>query len=86
MQWLSNLTLRAKLRVIVVYAAAAAVLIAGAMYASGQLLALRTNRAQQLLILVSAVGEASAALLKAPNTALAHKALAALHADPGSGA
>jgi signal transduction histidine kinase/CheY-like chemotaxis protein len=82
MQWLSNFTLRAKLRVIVVYAAAVAVLIAGAMYASGEVLTLRGSQAEQLLILLSAVGETSGGLLKSTNAALARKALAALHADP----
>jgi signal transduction histidine kinase/DNA-binding response OmpR family regulator len=82
MQWLSNLTLRAKLRVIVVYAATAAVLIASAMYASGEVLTLRRHRAEQLLILVSAVGQTTGSLLKTPNAALARKALATLHADP----
>jgi two-component system, sensor histidine kinase and response regulator len=82
MQWLSNLTLRAKLRVIVVYAAAVAVLIASAMYASGEVLTLRRNRAEQLLILVSAVGQTTGSLLKTPNAGLARKALATLQADP----
>jgi two-component system, sensor histidine kinase and response regulator len=82
MQWLSNLTLRAKLRVIVVYAAAVAVLIASTLYGFGEVLTLRRSQAQQLLILVSAVSESSATLLKSPNAALARKALAALHADP----
>jgi two-component system sensor histidine kinase/response regulator len=82
MKWLSNLTLRAKLRVIVVYAAAVAVLIASAMYASGEVLTLRGSQAQQLLILVSALGETTTPLLKSPNATLARKALAALHADP----
>ena len=82
MQWLSNLTLRAKLRVIVVYAAAVAILIASALYAFGEVLTLRRSQAQQLLILVTAVGESTGAALKSPNAALARKALAALHADP----
>jgi two-component system sensor histidine kinase/response regulator len=82
MQWLSNLTLRAKLRVIVVYAATAAVLTASAIYASGELLTLRRSQAQQLLILVTAVAESSGSLVKSPNPAPAHRALAALHADP----
>ncbi len=82
MQWLSNLTLRAKLRVIVVYAAAAAVLIASAMYASGEVLTLRRSQAEQLLMLVSAVGETAAPMLKSPNAAPLRKTLAALHANP----
>jgi signal transduction histidine kinase len=77
-----DLEMLLKLRVIVVYAAAMAVLIASAMYASGEVLTLRASQAQQLLILVSAVGETTGALLKSPNAAQARKALAALHADP----
>src|SRR5579863_7803849 len=82
MQWLSNLTLRAKLRVIVVYAAAVAVLIASAMYASGEVLTLRRSEAEQLLMLLTAVGETAAPMLKSPNAAPVRKALAALHANP----
>ena len=73
MQWVGNLSLRAKLRVIVIYAAAVAVVIACALYASGQLLSLRDSQAQQLLILVSAVGENAAAPLRQSNRALSRK-------------
>jgi signal transduction histidine kinase/DNA-binding response OmpR family regulator len=82
MQWVGNLSLRAKLRVIVVYAAAAAVLIAGLLYASGEVLTLRRSQAQQLLTLVTAVGDNAAAPLKTFNRALARKVLASLHDDP----
>src|ERR1700683_384297 len=82
MQWVGNLSLRAKLRVIVVYAAAAAVLIAGVLYASGEVLTLRRSQAQQLLTLVTAVGDNAAAPLKTFNRALARKVLASLHDDP----
>ncbi len=82
MQWVGNLSLRAKLRVIVVYAAAAAVLIAGVLYASGEVLTLRRSQAQQLLRLVTAVGGSAAAPLKTFNRALARKVLASLHDDP----
>ena len=82
MQWVSNLSLRAKLRVIVVYAAAAAVLIAGALYASGAVLTLRRSQAQQLLTLVTAVGENAGSPLKSFNRALARKVLGSLRVDP----
>src|SRR6202158_4551263 len=82
MQWVSNLSLRAKLRVIVVYAAAAAVLIAGALYASGEVLTLRRSQAQQLLTLVTAVGEHAGSPLKSFNRSLARKVLGSLRVDP----
>ena len=82
MQWVGNLSLRAKLRVIVVYAAAAAVFIAGLLYASGEVLTLRRSQAQQLLTLVTAVGDNAASPLKTFNRTLARKALASLHDDP----
>ena len=82
MQWVSNLSLRAKLRVIVVYAAAAAVLIAAALYASGEVLTLRRSQAQQLLTLVTAVGETAGSPLKSFNRALARKVLGSLRVDP----
>ena len=66
-----------------VYAAAVAVLIAGALYASGEVLTLRRSQAEQLLMLVSAVGETSARVAaNRPMPAPARRALAALHADP----
>jgi signal transduction histidine kinase/DNA-binding response OmpR family regulator len=82
MQWVGNLSLRAKLRVIVLYAAAAAVLISGVLYAAGEVLTLRRNQAQQLLILVTAVGENAGAPLKTFNRPLAHKVLSSLRGDP----
>ena len=65
MQWVGNLSLRAKLRVIVLYSAAAAVLVAGTLYAAGEVLAQRRQQAEQLLTLVKAVAE-NAGFLPAP--------------------
>jgi signal transduction histidine kinase/CheY-like chemotaxis protein len=82
MQWVGNLSLRAKLRVIVLYAASAAVLIACALYSSGEVLTLRRSQAQQLLNLVAAVGENASASLRLPNRAPARNMLGSLRADP----
>src|SRR6202167_1125481 len=82
MQWVGNLSLRAKLRVIVVNAAATAVLIAGVLYASGEVLTLRRSEAQQLQTLVTALGENTGSSLKTFNRPLARKVLASLHDDP----
>jgi signal transduction histidine kinase/CheY-like chemotaxis protein len=81
MQWVGNLSLRAKLRVIVIYAASVAVLIAGALYACGEILTLRDSQAQQLLSMVTAVGENASSTLKLSNRALTRKLLGSLHAD-----
>jgi hypothetical protein len=75
MQWVGKLSLRAKLRVIVLYAAAVAVLIGCALYQSGEVLSVRRSQAQQLLQMVSAVGDNAALPLKQFNRALARKAL-----------
>ena len=82
MQWVGNLSLRAKLRVIVIYAAAVAVLIACTLYAVGEVLTLRDSQAQQLMSLMSAVGENAAVPLKQSNRALARRLLGALRSDP----
>ena len=82
MQWVGKLSLRAKLRVIVLYAAAVAVLIAGGLYKAGEVLSLRRSQAQQLLQMVSAVGDNAALPLKQFNHALARKALGSLQVDP----
>jgi two-component system sensor histidine kinase/response regulator len=82
MQWVSNLSLRAKLRVIVLYAAAPAVVIAGVLYASGEVLTLRGSQAKQLLTLVTAVGENAGSTLKSSNRGLAREVLESLRADP----
>ncbi|MFI4866017.1 MAG: CHASE sensor domain-containing protein, partial [Steroidobacterales bacterium] len=81
MQWVGNLSLRAKLRVIVLYSAAAAVLAAGVLYAAGEVLAQRRQQAEQLLAMVKAVAENASFPLKQFNRASARNVLGALHAD-----
>jgi two-component system sensor histidine kinase/response regulator len=82
MQWVGNLSLRAKLRVIVLYAGTVAVLIAAALYTTGEVLTQRRSQAQQLLTLVTAVGQNASSPLKQFNRALARNVLGALRADP----
>jgi signal transduction histidine kinase/CheY-like chemotaxis protein len=82
MQWVGNLSLRAKLRVIVLYAAAAAVLLACTLYAGGEVLTQRRSQAQQLLTMVSAVAANAATPLKQFNRAQARSVLESLRADP----
>jgi signal transduction histidine kinase/DNA-binding response OmpR family regulator len=82
MQWVGNLSLRAKLRVIVLYAAAAAVLIACGLYSTGEVLTQRRSQAQQLLTMLTAVGQNASSTLKLANRTSARKILESLHADP----
>jgi two-component system sensor histidine kinase/response regulator len=82
MQWVGNLSLRAKLRVIVLYAAAAAVLIACGLYATGEVLTQRRSQAQQLLTTLTAVSQNASTTLKLTNRVAARKILESLHADP----
>jgi two-component system, sensor histidine kinase and response regulator len=82
MQWVSNLSLGGKLRVMVVYAAAVAVLLASVLHMSGEAFTLRRSLAQHLLTLVTAVGENAGAPLKSSNRTLARKQLSSLRAEP----
>jgi two-component system sensor histidine kinase/response regulator len=82
MQWVGNLSLRAKLRVIVLYAAAAAVLIAGGLYSTGEVLTQRRSQAQQLLTMLTAVSENASPTLKLANRTSERKLLESLHTDP----
>jgi len=80
--WIGKLSLRAKLRVIVLYAAAVAVLMACGLYQLGEVLAQRTSQAERLRELASVVGDHAATPLKQFNRALARQALMSLRADP----
>ncbi|HEY1314916.1 MAG TPA: histidine kinase dimerization/phospho-acceptor domain-containing protein, partial [Steroidobacteraceae bacterium] len=82
MRWIDNLSLASKLRVMIVLAVAVVLLLASALYASVEALALRANLAQQLLILTTAAGQNAAAPLALHNRNLARNALEPLHADP----
>jgi signal transduction histidine kinase/DNA-binding response OmpR family regulator len=81
-RWFDNLSLAAKLRVLIVTAAAVVVVLAGALYASVEALALRRNLGEQLLILTTAAGQNAAAPLALLNRNLARNALEPLHAEP----
>jgi len=81
MHWVSNLSLGAKLRVIVVYAAAVAVLIASALHVSGEAVTLRRSASEHMLTLVTAMGENAGPSLKTANQKLARKLLGSLHAE-----
>ena len=80
MEWIGNLSLGAKLRVIVVYAAAVAVLIVSVLHVSGEAVDLRRNLGGQLQALVVAVADNAAPALRTPK--LARKLIGSLHADP----
>ena len=82
MRWVSGLSLGGKLRVIVVYAAAVAVLIVSVLHVSGEAVALRRTQSEHLLTLVSAVASNTGASLRTPNPKLARKLLDALRAEP----
>ena len=82
MQWVGNLSLRAKLRVIVLYAAAAATLIACGLYATGEMFSQRHSQAQQLLTMVSAVAANVAPPLRQFNRSQARSVLESLRIDP----
>ena len=72
----------AKLRVIVLYAAAAATLIACGLYATGEMFTQRRSEAQQLLTMVSAVAANAAAPLRQFNRSQARSVLESLSVDP----
>jgi signal transduction histidine kinase/CheY-like chemotaxis protein len=80
MEWVSNLSLGAKLRVIVIYAAAVAVLIVSVLHVSGEAVDLRRDLAGQLQTLVTAVADNAAPALRNPK--LAGKLIGSLHVDP----
>ncbi len=81
MRWLRNLPLATKLRVIIVYAAAVALLTASALYISGEVLSLRGSLAEHLLTLATTVGENTGGALMFGDRPLARKVIASLRAD-----
>jgi signal transduction histidine kinase/CheY-like chemotaxis protein len=83
MRWIGNLSLAAKLRVMVVYAATITILIASAIYTTQQISRMRQDAAHHLLTLADVVGETAAAPMKASNRALARSILEAMNSDPG---
>ena len=85
MRWVGNLSLGGKLRVIVIYAAAVAVVIASVLHISGEALTVRRTLAAKQQTLVTAVADNAAAALKAPSNqrgALARRVVSSLRADP----
>ena len=80
-RWVGSLSLGAKLRFIVVYAAAVAVLIASVLHVTGEASELSRNLRDHLLTLASVAAENSAAAMKASNRVLARRQLSSLHAE-----
>jgi two-component system sensor histidine kinase/response regulator len=82
MRWIGNLSLAAKLRLIVVYAAAVALLVASVLYMSIEVLSLRRSLAQHLVTLATTVGANTTAALSFADRADARNVLSSLRADP----
>jgi signal transduction histidine kinase/DNA-binding response OmpR family regulator/HPt (histidine-containing phosphotransfer) domain-containing protein len=82
MRWLRNLSIAAKLRVIVVYAAAVALVVASILYMSGEVLTQRRSLAQHLLTLAATAGANTTAALTFSDRADARNVLRSLRADP----
>ena len=85
MRWVGNLSLGGKLRVIVIYAAAVAVVIASVLHISGEALTVRRTLAAKQQTLVTAVADNATAAVKAPSNqraALARRVVSSLRADP----
>jgi two-component system, sensor histidine kinase and response regulator len=82
MPWIGNLSLAAKLRLIVVYAAAVALLVASVLYMSEEVLSLRRSLAQHLVTLATTVGANTTAALAFADRADARNVLGSLRSDP----
>jgi two-component system, sensor histidine kinase and response regulator len=82
MPWIGSLSLAAKLRLIVVYAAAVALLVASVLYMSEEVLSLRRSLAQHLVTLATAVGANTTAALTFADRADARNVLGSLRSDP----
>jgi signal transduction histidine kinase/CheY-like chemotaxis protein len=82
MRWINNLSIATKLRLVVVYAAAAALLVASILYMSGEVLTLRRSLAQHLVTLARTVGTNTTAALIFSDRADARIILESLRADP----
>jgi two-component system, sensor histidine kinase and response regulator len=80
-RWIRHLSLATKLRLVIVYAAVAALLVASGLYISGEVLSLRQSLAQQLIILARSVAQDEASLGFA-NQALAQSLLQSMTVDP----
>jgi signal transduction histidine kinase/DNA-binding response OmpR family regulator len=82
MRWIRNLSIVAKLRVIVVYAAAVALLVASVLYMSGEVLTQRHSIAEHLVTLAMTAGTNTTAALTFSDRADARNVLKSLRADP----
>jgi len=82
MRWIRNLSIAAKLRVIVVYAAAVALLVASVLYMSGEVLKNRSSLARHLMTLATTAGANTTAALTFSDRADARNVLRSLRADP----
>ncbi len=81
MRWINHLSLAAKLRFIIVYAAGAALLVASGLYITGEVLSLRESLAQQLITLARSVAQDEASL-NFSNSSLAQSLLQSMRVDP----
>jgi signal transduction histidine kinase/DNA-binding response OmpR family regulator len=79
--WINRLSLAAKLRFIIMYAAGAALLVASGLYITGEVLTLRESLAQQLTILARSVAQDEASL-NFSNRGLAQSILQSMRVDP----
>jgi signal transduction histidine kinase/DNA-binding response OmpR family regulator len=82
MRWIGNLSLAAKLRVIIVYASGVALLVASVLYMSGEALSLRHSLAEHLLTLATTVSENTTGALTFADRSLARNVLGTLRTDP----
>jgi two-component system sensor histidine kinase/response regulator len=82
MRWLRNLSLASKLRVIIVYATAVALMVASLLFISGEVLSLRRTLADHLVTLAAATGENTTGALTFGDKHLALNVLNSLRADP----
>jgi len=81
MRWINHLSLAAKLRFVILYAAGAALLVASGLYITGEVLSLRQSLAQQLIILARSVAQDEASL-SFSNRSLAQSILQSMRVDP----
>jgi len=82
MRWIAHFSLAAKLRVIIVYAAAVALLVASLLYMTGEVLSLRRSLAEHLVTLATTVAENSTGALTFSDHVLARGVLGSLRSDP----
>ena len=82
MRWLKDQSLAVKLRVIIGYATAVALVVVSVLYMCGEVISLRRSLAEHLLTLATTVGENTTGALTFGDQQLARKVLQSLRADP----